>query len=173
MEEWYAIQTKPHKEFMVRDSLTRLGSVSAYLPTLKVNPVNPRARKIRPFFPRYLFARANLDKVGLSAIQWAPGVARVLGNGEQPTTIPHTVIDEICNRVGEIQQAEGLGLGRFRHGDRVRVTAGPFEGFEGMFDTRIGGQMRVRILVEFLGRLTAAELDARYLEKVSPPRTRA
>ena len=37
-----------------------------------------------------------------------------------------------------------------------------------MSDTRLGGRMRARILVEFLGRLTATELDVRYLEKASP-----
>jgi transcriptional antiterminator RfaH len=168
MQKWYVIQTKPHKEFMVRDALARLQDVQAYLPTLRVKPVNPRARKVRPFFPGYLFARVDLSRVGLSAIHWNPGIVRMLGNGDEPVAISPHVIDKIRDRVGEIQQEEAFARGRFRKGDRVRVTTGPFEGFEGMFDTRLGGQTRARILVEFLGRLTVTEVDARYLEKVSP-----
>jgi transcriptional antiterminator NusG len=75
------------------------------------------------------------------------------------------VIKGIRSRVDEIQMEAALTVGRFRRGDRVRITSGPFEGFEGMFDTRLGGQTRVRILIGFLGRLTATEIDARYLEK--------
>ena len=166
MPEWYAVQTKPHKEFMVRDALQRIASVDAFLPTLCVNPVNPRARKIRPFFPGYLFLRADLAQVGLSPIQWTPGLVRVLGTDGQPHPIPNHVIQAIRSRVVEVQESEARGGGRFRHGDLVRVTRGPFEGFEGMFDTRLGSKTRARILVEFLGRVTAAEVDVRNLEEV-------
>jgi transcription elongation factor/antiterminator RfaH len=167
MQRWYVIQTKPHKEFMVRDALARLQDMQAYLPTLRVKPVNPRARKVRPFFPGYLFARVDLSRVGLSAIQWNPGIVRVLGSGDQPVDVPPHVIDKIRDRVREVQQEETLARDRFRKGDHVRITIGPFEGFEGMFDTRLGGQTRARILVEFLGRLTVTEVDVRCLEKVS------
>jgi len=95
-------------------------------------------------------------------------VGRVLGYDDKPACIPSPVIEEIRRRVKEIQQEDPFGLRQFRRGDRVRITGGPFEGFEGMFDTRLGGRMRARILVEFLGRLTATELDVRYFEKASP-----
>jgi transcription antitermination factor NusG len=78
------------------------------------------------------------------------------------------MIEEIRQRVAEVQLEDPLGQGQFRQGDRVRITAGPLEGYEGMFDTRLRGHMRARILVEFLGRLTAAKLDIRSLEKARP-----
>ena len=171
MLQWYAVQTKPHKEFMVHDALGRIESVQAFLPVLRVNPVNPRARKIRPFFPGYLFLRADLDQVGISAVQWTPGLVRILGTEGQPHSIPDHVIEELRSRVTDVQEKEARGGGLFREGDLVRINAGPFEGFEGMFDTRLGGKTRARILVEFLGRLTAAEVDVRSLEKVSRRKT--
>ena len=170
MEEWYAVQTKPRKEFVACAALACIGGVKAYLPALHVEPVNPRARKIRPFFPGYLFVSIDLIEVGLSTLQWVPGVARVIGCGSQPVSIPPAVIEEIRRRVQEVQANGVFGEGQFRRGDRVRIMKGPFEGFEGMFDTRIGGRTRARILIEFLGRLTATKLDVRHLEKVSPRR---
>ena len=167
MEEWYAIQAKPRKEFAACAALASIEGVEAYLPTLRVEPVNPRARKIRAFFPGYLFVCADLVQIGLSAIRWTPGVARVLDCGGVPVSIPQPVIEEIRRRVEEVQQG-AFGLRQFRRGDWVRITKGPFQDLEGMFDTRIGGRTRARILVEFLGRLTTTELDVRYLEKVSP-----
>ena len=167
MQEWYAIQTKPRKEFFACSALTSIAGAQTYLPTLRVKPVNPRSRKLRPFFPGYLFVYVDLAQVGLSAIRWVPGVVRMVGCGDKPVSIPSLVIEQIRRRVPQVQEEDPFGLGQFRRGDRVRVTVGPFEGFEGMFDTRLRGQTRARILVEFLGRLTATRLDLRYLEKVS------
>jgi len=167
MQAWYAVQTKPHKEFMVREALSCIEGVEPYLPTLRVQPVNPRARKLRPFFPGYLFVHTDLTQVGLSAIRWNPGVVRVLGGGGELLAVPDPVIARIRQSVEEVQTQGSISGGRFRHGDRVRITTGLFEGFEGMFDTSLNGQMRARILVEFLGRLTTTEVDARHLEKAS------
>lgn len=166
MSEWYAVQTQPHKEFLVHRALGTTVGVQSYLPTLHVKPINPRARKRRPFFPGYLFVQANLEEVGLSVIQWTPGVTRVLGYDDVPVAIPEHVIAAIQDRVGCVQQEDPMGLGRLQKDDRVRITTGPFAGYEGMFDIRLDGKMRVRILIEFLGRLTAAEVDVRALEKV-------
>ena len=42
-------------------------------------------------------------------------------------------------------------LQELRVGDRVRVTGGPFEGYEGVFDARLSGADRVRVLLELIG----------------------
>ncbi len=168
MQEWYAIQTKPYKELVAREALGSIEDVQVYLPLLRVKPVNPRARKVRPFFPGYLFACVDLVQVGLSAVRWVPGVVRVLGCGDQPVAIPESVIQEIRCRVEEAQQTNRIDAQSFQQGERVRITSGPLEGFEGMFDTRLAGQMRARILVEFVGRFTPAEVDIGSLEKLSP-----
>ena len=166
MVEWYAVQTEPHKESLANGALGAIFGVGTYLPIVHVKPVNPRARKRRPFFPGYLFVRADLEEVGPSTIRWAPGVVRLLGCDDVPIPVPEHVIAEIQRRVGQVQAEDPLGLGRLRKDDRVRITTGPFAGYEGMFDTHLDGKMRGRILVEFLGRITPAEVDVRALEKV-------
>jgi len=166
IKRWYAVQTKPRGEFLANGVLGSVPGVEVYLPTLRVNPVNPRARKLCPFFPGYLFVCADLDQVGPSAIQWSAGVSRIVSSGETPLSIPEGVIAEIRRRVAYTRQEDPLGVGRFQRGDRVRITSGPFAGYEGMFDARLGGQMRSRILLDFVGRLTVAELDIRTLEKI-------
>lgn len=167
-EKWYAVQAKPHSEFLAEKVLDSVPELRVYLPTLRVNPVNPRARKIQPFFPGYLFVCFDLNQVGSAAVKWSAGVKRIVGYGEAPFPIPDPVIDDIRHRVELAQQVDPLGVGQFQHGDRVRITAGPLEGYEGMFDTRLGGQTRSRILLEFVGRLTATEVDVRTLEKIGP-----
>jgi transcriptional antiterminator RfaH len=53
--------------------------------------------------------------------------------------------------------AEGDGVfDLFKPGDRVRVLSGPFRDYEGVFDMRLRGTDRVRILLEMVGQRSAA-----------------
>ena len=167
--QWYAVQTHPNREFLAEGALASVEGVQTYLPTLHVQPVNPRARTKRPFFPGYLFLRADLSEVGPSVLQWRPGISRLVGLDGEPTPIPDRVIDEIQERIRAAQAKDPLGLGAgatLNPGDSVRVRSGPLQGYEGMFDTRLGGQTRARILVDFMGRELKTECDVRALEKV-------
>jgi hypothetical protein len=79
------------------------------------------------------------------------------------------VIAEIHDRVQAIQGKDPLGLGHGAYlnpGDKVRILSGPLQGYEGMFDTRLGGQTRARILVDFMGRQLKTECDVRTLERL-------
>src|SRR5687768_13898413 len=89
MEEksWFAVHTKPRCESQA-DAYLRSQKLDTYYPTLTVKPVNPRASKIRPFFPGYLFIHVNLEAVGRSALEWAPGTTGLVSFGGEPAAIP-------------------------------------------------------------------------------------
>ena len=169
--QWYAIQTHPNREFLANSALAAIDGVRTFLPSLHVKPVNPRARKKRPFFPGYLFVHADLRALGHSSVQYRPGVVRLVGLDDEPTPIPAPIIAEIRDRIRAAQAQDPLGLGdgaTLGRGDRVRILSGPLSGYEGMFDTRLGGQTRARILVDFMGRELRTDLDVRLLEKLEP-----
>ena len=162
---WYTVQTKPRAEEQAKAALLRK-SLTVYLPTVRVARVNPRARPVVPLFPNYLFVQTDLDQVGRSAINWAPGVVRLVSFGSDPVAVPDAVIQHIKRRVAEVQERGELGLGPFRHGDHVRITSGPFRDLDAVFDQPLTARGRARVLIEFLGRLTAAEIDLEKLEKL-------
>ena len=166
---WYTVQTKPRAEHQAKEALLHNGVV-VYLPLVKVARVNPRARPVVPLFPGYLFAQADLDQVGQSAINWAPGVVRLVNFGGEPAAVPEAVIEHIKRRSTEMEKSGEFGLGPFRHGDPVRITTGPLKDLDAVFDQRLSAKGRARVLIEFLGRLTAAELDLDALEKLDPRR---
>jgi|TARA_B100001971_G_scaffold171666_1_gene164068 transcriptional antiterminator RfaH len=148
--QWYALHTKPHKERQVA-SLLRSRNLEVFLPLLRVNPVNPRASRERPYFPNYLFAHVDLDVTGLSALQWTPGLLRMVEFGGVLGTVPRALIAQLKQRLHEIRTAGGIALQGLRVGDRVHVTDGPFQGYEGVFDVRLSGADRVRVLLELIG----------------------
>lgn len=166
MQRWYVLHTKPHKERQVA-SLLRARKVGVYLPLVRVNPTNPRAANERAYFPSYLFANVNLDADGLSLVQWVPGMRRVVRFGGAPAAVPDNLIFEIKRRLEEIRAAGGVVFDGLERGDRVRIVNGPFSGYEAIFDMRLSGAERVRVLLEMLqesnrqsGRAIPLELNA-------------
>jgi transcriptional antiterminator RfaH len=168
MQHWYIIQTKPRLEDQVRAALERKG-IEIYLPMVRVRRVNPRARPRAPFFPCYVFARADLASVGVSALQWTPGAVRVLGFDEDPAIVPDSVVEYIRQRVSVIEYRGTTGLGPFQPGDVVRITSGPFRDLEAVFDRALSPNGRSQVLIKFLGRLVRSEIDVTALEKLYRP----
>lgn len=165
MQYWYALHTKPHKERQAAEHLRR-HDVPVYLPLIRVNPVNPRASRERAFFPGYLFASMDLNAVGIGRLQWTPGLRGVVQFGGQPASVPGHVIRELERRVDHIREAGGLVLAGLRPGDPVRITSGPFAGYDAVFDLRLKDSERVRVLLTMLQRRVKLELHVGEIRKL-------
>jgi transcriptional antiterminator RfaH len=163
---WYALRTKPRKEEFVCRQLRTQGFETFY-PRLKVNPVNPRASKVRPYFPGYLFVSADIEAVGRSTFQWMPHALGLVNFGDEPASVPENLIHALQKRVEEIAAAGGEVFDGLHSGDVVRITDGPFRGYEAIFDARLPGNERVRVLLELLSnqRKIPIELHAGLIQK--------
>jgi transcriptional antiterminator RfaH len=169
---WYALRSKPRKEEIVWKQVNERG-FEVFYPRLRVNPVNPRSRKYRPYFPGYLFIRVDIEAVGLSALQWIPHTAGLVNFGGEPAPVPDNLLHAISQRVNEIAKAGGEVFDAIHKGDVVRINYGPFEGYEAIFDERLPGTQRVRVLLQFLSnRYVPIELAASHLQTkktINPP----
>ena len=167
--QWYALRSKPRKEDVVWQQVRDRG-FETFLPRLRVTPVNPRARKVKPYFPGYLFVRADLADVGLSTFQWLPHTTGLVTFGGEPAPVPDNLIIAIQKRVAEIAAAGGELFDGLQHGDRILINYGPFSGYEAIFDTRLPGTERVRVLLQFLSdRHVPVELDAAHIQQKKRP----
>jgi len=158
---WYALRSKPRKEEVVWKQL-HIQGFEVFYPRMRVQPVNPRSRKVRPYFPGYMFVRTDIEKVGLSTFRWMPHAMGLVCVGEEPARVPENLIHAIRKKVDEIAAAGGELFDGLNRGDKVVISAGPFEGYEAIFDTRIPGSERVRVLLQFLNsqRQVPVELDS-------------
>lgn len=169
-KQWYALRCKPRKEDAVWRLLLARGEEGFY-PRLRVNPVNPRARKWVPYFPGYMFIQTDVEEVGLSAYQWMPHTLGLVQFGGEPALVPENLIHELRVRLQAIAAGGGEILDALQAGDRVRIEAGPFEGYEAIFDTRLAGTERVRVLLKLIGaRQVPLELRAGQVSKIKPVR---
>lgn len=169
---WYALHTKPRLEFHVEGLLTEEG-IETYLPRMTRRSARTGKHSETAFFPRYLFIHVDLSEVALSYIQWLPGVTRLVSfGGGFPSQIPDRVVCIIRDRLSEIRNVGGLAAWRFRKGEIIRVTSGPFEDIEGVFDSALRSGERVRLLLDLLGRVCTVEVDADAIESVGGKRLR-
>lgn len=146
---WYVLRSKPNKEFLLWDQLL-IRKVETFYPRLNVKPVNPRSRKVKPYFPGYIFVHVDLDDVGFSSLHWIPGATGLVSFGATPAMVPDSLIHAVKLRVDEINAAGGEVLEVLKHGDIVEIQNGPFAGYEAIFDVRISGNERVRVLLKLL-----------------------
>ncbi len=159
MKAWYALFTKPQREYQVSEILAEK-DIETYLPLIRVRR---RGRTVeRPFFPRYLFAHVNLKEVGLSQIRWTPGLTDIVHFAETPVRVPPEIIEHLKERLDEINSDDVVTS--FKKGDKVRIVSGPLRDFEAVFDAHLSSADRVRVLVDMLGKLTRVEISVDVLE---------
>jgi transcription antitermination factor NusG len=162
---WYALRSKPRKEDVLWKQLIAR-EVEVFYPRIRVHPVNPRARKLRPYFPGYMFVQVDLDDVGLSTFNWMPHAIGLVSFDGEPATVPDNLIHAIRKRVDEIEAAGGEFYDGLKPGDAVRISSGPFVGYEAIFDARLPGSERVRVLIQMLSdRSVPVELKAGQVER--------
>jgi transcriptional antiterminator RfaH len=166
-QHWYALRSKPRKEDVVWRQVRDRG-IEVFYPRMRVQPVNPRARKIRPYFPGYMFVQVDLDQTGLSVFQWMPHASGLVLFGGEAALVPDNLIFAIRRRVEEIEAAGGEIFDGLKQGDMVVINYGPFEGYEAIFDARLPGSERVRVLLQLLSnqRRVPVELDAASIRRL-------
>ncbi|MCC6456228.1 MAG: hypothetical protein IT328_14840 [Caldilineaceae bacterium] len=167
MQEWYVIYTKPNKEPLVNSQLEEK-DLEVFFPVLQFDRGYRRGLGIEPFFPSYLFVKVDLSAPKANNIRWLPGVRTIVEIDGQPATVPETIIEGLRQRLEPMtrrvmRKSEWL----FQPGQKVSITAGPFKGFEAVFQKGLSGEQRVQVLLEFLGSSIRTNVNVEHLRASS------
>jgi transcriptional antiterminator RfaH len=156
---WYCIHTKAKSEHIAAGMLRSLEGVEAYCPRIRYQKSTRRGKVwfVEALFPRYIFARFDV-KTMMRAVKHTLNVIRVVEFGDQgPVPIADAIIAELQ---AEMDHEEVVEVRRsIEVGDEVELTEGPMRGLKGVVQAMLSSQDRVRVLLEFLGRTSAVELD--------------
>jgi transcription antitermination factor NusG len=165
MIDWYVLRAKPNKEdFLWAELISR--DIETFYPLIPVRTVNPRARKVRSYFPGYLFVHIDLEQNMTFDFRWLPGSTGLVSFDSKPANVPDNLIQAIRKQVDRINAVGGEGLDGLKHGDDVVITDGPFKGYEAIFDSRGSGNERVWVLLKMLrARLIPVELPVELFER--------
>ncbi|MEA2008920.1 MAG: transcription termination/antitermination NusG family protein [Chloroflexota bacterium] len=166
--QWYVLRSKPRKEGALWE-YARSKELECFYPRIRVNPVNPRARKVKPYFPGYMFVKADLVETGRSEFRWMPHSLGLVRFGDEPAPVPDSLISGIRHTVAKIAEAGGEKLAGLQPGDEIYIEDGPFSGYRAIFDAQVSGQDRVRVLLQMLNnrREMPLELEVGQIRKES------
>jgi transcription antitermination factor NusG len=157
---WYAAYTSANHEKRVAEQLG-VRSVEHFVP-LYESVRRWKDRKVRlqlPLFPGYVFVRLALrDRLRVLQV---PGVVRLVGFNGLPTPLAEVEVERLRLALGQGVRAEPhpyITVGR-----RVRITAGPLAGCEGII-SRKKSNLRVVLSVDLIQRSVMVDVDAADIE---------
>ncbi|MBF0542177.1 MAG: hypothetical protein HQK91_12100 [Nitrospirae bacterium] len=162
---WYAIYTKPGKEIIVSDKLSKLSEIEVINPIIKEKKFfrNKLVTVETELFPSYIFARFNMENY-YHTIKYTRGIKRILGeNTGSPFIVDEMIIDSIKDRMvdGFIRLEPPL----FNLGDTVFINEGPLKGFMGVFLSETKPLERVAILLNAVSYQGKVEIDSCLVSK--------
>jgi transcription antitermination factor NusG len=164
--DWFAIYTAPRHEKRVAAHLESR-AVDCFLPlyhTVRRWKNGSRVPLTLPLFPSYVFVRISQSE-RIRVLQ-VPGIVSIVGSASKPTAIPPYEIEllrEQIDHLGNIEPHPYLAIG-----DRVRITAGPLAGLQGIL-LRKKNELRIVITVQAIMKSFSIETD---VDEVEPVRSR-
>lgn len=84
---WYVVRSKPRKEEFLAEQM-QMRKMEIFDPRIRVQTVNPRARKIKSYFPGYVFVHLDLEKTGTFSMQYIPGATGLVSFGGEAADVP-------------------------------------------------------------------------------------
>jgi transcriptional antiterminator NusG len=156
--KWYAVHTSSRHEDKVHMRLDAK-EIPVFLPKIeKWSMRKDRKKRIRvPLFNGYLFIRVYLDKYTWLHVLKTPGVARIVGNQNEPVPIPDEQIDSI--RILLDNDVMLTPVSYLNVGQRVRIVNGPLTGVEGILLKCTPEKNKLVVSLDLLQRSLSVELS--------------
>jgi transcriptional antiterminator NusG len=173
-KRWYSVSVLSNFEKKVAEQIQKSVAEAGLqdeieevlVPTEEVLEVR-RGKKVtseRRFMPGYVLVRMEMSNRGYHLISSINRVTGFLGPQGKPMPMRDDEVNAILNRVAEGEVAP-RNLIRFDIGERVKVTDGPFEGFDGMVEGVDEAANRLKVSVSIFGRATPVELEFTQVSK--------
>jgi transcriptional antiterminator RfaH len=167
MLNWYVFQSKTRKERFLCEQL-HMRHIETFFPCIRVNPAKSQNQKLQPYFPGYVFGRVDLEAMGRSALNWLPGLTRIVSFGGDPVSVQDYLIHVLQQHVDAINRSTTHVSRTFQPGDAVMIQGGPFAGYEAIFNAHLPGRDRAEVLLKMLqGSQMRVELS---IEHIVPQR---
>ena len=153
----------PGDGFEIKAEVVGLAKDSALLTPLG-EMTGKKVTSERRFMPGYVLVRMEMTNRGYHLISSINRVTGFLGPQGKPMPMRDAEVNGILNRVEE-GEAQPRNLIRFDIGEKVKVTDGPFEGFDGMVEEVDDEHSRLKVSVSIFGRATPVELEFTQVSK--------
>lgn len=174
--DWYILKVQSNREDSIRDALDRrikIHGLQDYfgeiiVPVEMVSEFKNGKKKIvkRKLYPGYIVVRMEITEETWFLVRETPGIGDFTGSGGKPSPmLAHEVNKILAKQEEKTDEAPKLKI-RFVKGDRVKITEGTFENFEGDVDSIDEANGRVTVMINIFGRSTPVELEYWQIDSV-------
>ncbi len=169
--KWYVLRAISGKENKVKEyiegalvtsTLFKEYVSQVLIPTEKVVSLRggKRVIKERNLLPGYVLVECNLTDECYPLLRNIPNVLGFLSDGKastKPAPVPQAEINKI---IGNVEESEAdIALDEtYLVGEHVKVTDGPFNGFEGVVNEVVADKRKLKVVVTIFDRQTPLEL---------------
>lgn len=175
-KKWYVLRAIGGKEKKVKEYIeSEISSLNlqdyvtqVLIPTEKVYQIRngKKISKERNFFPGYVLIEAALVGEIPHILRNIPNVIGFLSDrNDVPTPLRLAEVNRILGKVDELSEtAEEINV-PFFVGETIKVTDGPFNGFNGVIEEVNEEKRKLKVMVKIFGRKTPLELSFLQVEK--------
>jgi transcription termination/antitermination protein NusG len=175
---WYVLHTQSGYEKKVQQNLeARISSMNmeeriheVVIPMEDVVEFKNGKKVVvqKKVFPGYLMVRCYLDDDSWYVIRNTPGVTGFVGQGAKPSPLPRRDVESFLQVKDEGDEAPKRSKPRLEYemGETVRVKEGPFAEFNGEIIEINEDQLKLKVLLNLLGRETPVELEFSQVAKL-------
>lgn len=180
--KFYVLRVASNKEDRVKIAIDRKVKIEGVeekvgrvlVPTERVRSMKGGVRKEsdRKLYPGYVFIELEPDENGMIPqdvwfmVKETEGVGDFIQASGKPQPMSRSDRDKMLE-VAEKKPEEQANLKtEYKKGDRIKVTDGAFENFEGEVDEIVPDKGVVRIITTIFGRPTPLELEYWQIERV-------
>jgi len=163
VSDWYVVRTVPRGEYLAADELRR-DDFEVLLPRAKTPNLRTGYGYV-PLFPGYLFLRCDVKWEAMPSLT---GLAHVLGwlnFGGIVAPLPDGYVEQLMQRLESLNEEGGLWR-RFQPGEKVRIVGSGIENLAEVVEEAKSPQARVKVLMEFMGRLVSAHVPRENLQSI-------
>jgi len=174
--KWYALKAISGKEAKVKEYIETAMRTAGWdefvsqvlIPTEKVH-MNRGGKKVvkeRNLLPGYVLVEANLVDECYPRLRNVPNVLGFLGDSRMsaPRPVRQSEINRLIGNIDEQEEAFVTEI-PFLVGETVKVTDGPFNGFNGEIAEIMSDKHKLKVIVTVFGRKTPLELGFNQVDK--------
>ncbi|MBN1899650.1 MAG: transcription termination/antitermination protein NusG [Spirochaetes bacterium] len=180
MKGWYILHTLATQEKRVADTIKKKiekGEFKDIIYSVKV-PIEQviemkdgkKIKKEQKFFPSYVLVEMEMNNESAQIIRKIPGATHFLGAGHKklPNPLSKKEVDEILKKEEQVREVEKPSTPKIKFviDESVKITDGPFKGFQGVVEDINTEKGRVKVRVEIFGRPTPVDLDFLQVERL-------
>ena len=172
---WYVLKAISGKETKVKDYIELDMKNHHYehlvpqvlIPIKRVEQMvrNKRVVKELNMLPGYVLVEAALNAEIAHMLRNTPGVLGFLGGTDNPTPLRQAEINRMLGVDLGTEEAPQVIEVQFLEGESVKVSDGPFSGFNGIIENIDTDKQKLKVSVKIFGRTTPLELSFGQVEK--------